>query len=58
MPGGNTASVGPASQPANLHSIRSLVSCLERDGVNMAEGGNEVRVEERLKITIGELREH
>lgn len=43
-------------QQANLHSLRFLVSCLERDGVNMAEERREVRVEERLKIKIGKLR--
>jgi hypothetical protein len=40
----------------NLHSQRSLVSRLQRDGVNMAEERRKVRVEERLKIKIGELR--
>jgi hypothetical protein len=44
-------------EPGNLHSVHSLVSCLQRDGVNMAEERRTVRVEERLKIKIGEFYE-
>ena len=47
---------GVGHLPANLHSLCSLVTRLQRDGVNMAEEGRDVRVEERLKIKIGELR--
>jgi hypothetical protein len=54
MPGGTRRLRG---QPANLHSLRSLVSCLQWDGVNMAEERRKVRVVERVKIKIGELRE-
>lgn len=43
--------------PANLHSQRSLVSRMQRYGGNMAEGVGKVRIEERLKIKIGELRD-
>jgi hypothetical protein len=46
---------GAGHLPASLHSLSFLVTRLLRDGVNMAEEGRVVRVEERLKIKIGEL---
>jgi len=53
--GGGQGERGVGHLPANLHSLCSLVTRLQRDGVNMAEEGRDVRVEERLKIKIGEL---
>ncbi|XP_023709335.1 GTPase-activating protein isoform X3 [Cryptotermes secundus] len=47
---------GASQLSANLHSQHSIVSRLQRDGVNMAEGRRKVRVEERLKIKIGEAK--
>ena len=56
--GGLAQGARASSLPTFIHSVRSLVSRLQRDGVNMAEERREVRIEERLKIKIGEFHLH